>query len=70
MLTERGIVEDDRINAEELDKLMHDLDALLSVVSEEIDMDNRKLESRLKNVSKSRMLLDRFYEALRILENI
>lgn len=108
MLTQRGIVEDDRINderirqaekekkrrmfhntqmllqhyrditwmlecfpsniAEELDRPMHDLDALLSVVSEEIDMDNRKLENRLKNVSKSRMLLDRFNEALTILK--
>ena len=108
MLTDRGIVEDDKICderirqadkakkrrmfhntqmllqhyrnitwmlecfpkniAEELDKPMHDLDALLSLVSEEIDMDNRKLETRLKSVSKSRLLLDRFNEALTILK--
>ena len=54
--------------AEELDRPMHDMDALLSLVSEEIDMDNRKLESRLKSVSKSRLLLDRFNEALSILK--
>lgn len=56
--------------AEELDKPMHNLDALLSLVSDEIDMDNRKLESRLKSVSKSRLLLDRFNEALTILKQM
>ena len=54
--------------AEELDKPMQDLDALLSVISEEIDMDNRRLENRLKSVNKSRLLLDRFNEALTILK--
>ena len=54
--------------AEELDKPMHDLDPLLSAVSEEIEMDNRRLENRLKSVSKSRMLLDKFNEALTILK--
>jgi len=54
--------------AEELDKPMHDLDALLSAVSEEIELDNRRLENRLKSVSKSRMLLDKFNEALTILK--
>ena len=108
MLTERGLVEDKKINddkirqamkekkrkifhntqlllqnyrdmiwilecfpaniAEELDKPMHNLDALLSLVSEEIDFDNRKLENRLKSISKSRLLLDRFHEALMILK--
>jgi len=53
--------------AEELDKPMHDLDALLSLVSDEMDFDNRKLENRLKSISKSRLLLDRFNEALTIL---
>ena len=54
--------------AEELEQPMHDLDALLSAVSEEIDLDNRKLENRLKSVAKSRLLLDKFNEALTILK--
>ena len=54
--------------AEELDEPLHDLDALLSKVSFELNIDNRKLESRLKSVSKSRLLLDRFNEALSILK--
>ena len=54
--------------AEELDRPMHDLDALLSLISEELDMDNQKLENRLKSINKSRLLLDRFNEALTILK--
>jgi len=54
--------------AEELDKPMQNLDALLSLISEEIDMDNRRLENRLKSINKSRLLLDRFNEALSILK--
>jgi len=54
--------------AEELDKPMQDLDALLSAVSEEIGLDNRRLENRLKSVGKSRLLLDKFNEALMILK--
>ena len=54
--------------AVELDRPMHDLDALLSAVSEEIEFDNRKLENRLKSVNKSRLLLDRVNEALTILK--
>ena len=54
--------------AEELDKPMHDLDSLLNAVSEELDFDNRKLENRLKSISKSRLLHDKFNEALTILK--
>lgn len=54
--------------AEELDKPMSDLDALLSLISSEVELDNRKLESRLKSVQRSRLLLDRFNEALSILK--
>lgn len=54
--------------AEELNAPMQDLDALLSLVSSEIDMDNRKLENRLISVQKSRTLLDRVNEALTILK--
>ena len=54
--------------AEDLDKPMNDLDALLSYISSEVEMDNRKLEGRLKSVQRSRLLLDRFNEALSILK--
>ena len=54
--------------AKELGKPMHDLDALISAVSEEIELDNRKLENRLKSVAKSRMLLEKFHEAMDILK--
>ena len=47
---------------------MSDLDALLNLINNEIDMDNTKLENRLKSVQKSRLLLDRFNEALTILK--
>lgn len=53
--------------SEELDRPMSDLDALLSLISDELDMDNTKLENRLRSVQKSRLLLDRFNEALTIL---
>ena len=54
--------------AEDLDKPMNDLDALLSYISSEVEMDNHKLEGRLKSVQRSRLLLDRFNEALSILK--
>ena len=54
--------------SEELEEPIHDLDALLSAVSKEIDFDNRKLENRLKSINKSRLLLDRVNEALTILK--
>lgn len=54
--------------AEELDRPMKDLDALISAVSAEIGMDNTRLEHRLLSVQKSRLLLDRFHEALTVLK--
>lgn len=54
--------------AEELDRPMKDLDALISAVSTEIGMDNIRLEHRLQSVQKSRLLLDRFHEALTVLK--
>ena len=54
--------------AEELDKPMEGLDALLSLVDTELGMENSKLENRLKSVKKSRLLLDRFNEALTVLK--
>jgi len=53
--------------AEELDQPLSDLDALLSLVSAEIGMDNVKLENRLLSVQRSRLLLDRINEALTVL---
>ena len=47
---------------------MQDLDALLNLINNEIDMDNTKFENRLKSVQKSRLLFDRFNEALTILK--
>ena len=51
--------------AEELERPMKDLDALLSLISDELNMDNVKLENRLRSVQKSRLLLDRFNGAMR-----
>jgi hypothetical protein len=53
--------------AEDLDKPMSDLDALLSLANAEIGMNNRKLENQLVSVRKSRLLLDRVNEALTML---
>lgn len=54
--------------AEELDLPMGDLDRLLERMDLELGMDNRKLESRIESVRKSRLLLDRVNEALSILK--
>ena len=53
--------------AAELDRPLNDLDAILSLINTELGMDNTKLESRLMSVQKSRLLLDRFNEALTVL---
>jgi len=53
--------------AEELDQPLSDLDALLSLVSAEIGMDNIRLENRLLSIQRSRLLLDRVNEALTVL---
>ena len=53
--------------AAELDRPMHDLDALLRTVDAEIGMNNLKLESRIQSVHKSRLLVDRINEAISVL---
>jgi hypothetical protein len=53
--------------AEELDRPLGGLDSLLSLISDELGMDNAKLEGRLKSVQRSRLLLDRLNEALTML---
>ena len=54
--------------AEELEHPLHGLDTLLEQVDLELGMDNRKLESRLDSIRKSRLLLDRINEALSVLK--
>lgn len=48
--------------------MLSNSDALLNLVSTEIEQDNRKLENWLLSVQKSSMLLDRVNEALSILK--
>lgn len=56
--------------AEELDRPLHDLDALLSAVDTQIAMGNAKLEHRMLGIQKSRLLLDRINDALTVLRHI
>jgi len=53
--------------AEELDRPLDNLDALISLIDAEIGMENTKVENRLMSVRKSRLLLDRFNDALTVL---
>ena len=53
--------------ADELDRPLNDLDSLLSLIDAELGLNNAKLENRLMSVQKSRLLLDRFNEALTVL---
>ena len=48
---------------------MNDLDALLSLVSAKLGMNNAKVENRLMSVQKSRLLLDRLNDALTVLRH-
>ena len=54
--------------AGELETPLGDLDTLLDRMDLEMGMGNRKLESRLESVRKSRLLLDRINEALSVLK--
>ena len=49
--------------AEELDRPLHNLDALLTAVDAQLAMQNNRLEHRLECVKKSRLLMDRINEA-------
>lgn len=55
--------------AEELDRPLKDLDALLSAVDTQLAMNNAKLEHKLLSIQKSRLLLDRINEALTVLRH-
>lgn len=52
----------------ELDRPLEEVDNILSLVDDQLDMGNRKLESRLHSLQKSRMLIDRLNEAVAILQ--
>lgn len=54
--------------AGELEKPFEGVDALLEQVDLEVSWGNRKLESRLEGIQKSRLLLDRVNEALTVLK--
>lgn len=55
--------------AEELDRPLKDLDALLSAVDTQLAMNNTKLEHKLLSIQKSRLLLDRINDALTVLRH-
>lgn len=55
--------------AEELDLPFEHLDHLIDQVDVEMGMGNRKLESRLEGMKKSRLLFDRVNEALTVLKS-
>lgn len=52
----------------ELDRPLENLDALLSRVDAELSMGNRRLENRLEEAKKSRLLIDRVNEALTVMQ--
>ena len=54
--------------AEELERPFEKLDTLLEQVDLEMAMGNKKLEARMEEVQKSRLLLDRVNEALTVLK--
>lgn len=54
--------------AKELEKPFEGVDTLLEQVDMEVSWGNRKLESRLEGIQKSRLLLDRVNEALTVLK--
>ena len=53
--------------AEELDRPLKDLDALLSMVDTQLAMGNTRLEHRMLTIKQSRLLLDRINDALTVL---
>lgn len=53
--------------AEELDRPLKDLDALLNMVDTQLAMGNARLEHRMQSIKQSRLLLDRINDALTVL---
>jgi len=54
--------------AEELDRPLENMDALLSLMDAEIAFGNYKLETRMQSIQRSRLLLDRINDALTVLQ--
>lgn len=54
--------------AEELDMPFENLDELISRLDVEMAFDNKKIEGRLQNIQKTRLLIDRVNEALTVLK--
>ena len=54
--------------AAELDRPFEELDELIESIDIEVSMGNKKLESRIEGIQKSRILLDRVNEALSVLK--
>lgn len=54
--------------AAELERPFEELDELIEHIDIEVSMGNRKLESRIEGIQKSRVLLDRVNEALTVLK--
>lgn len=52
----------------ELDKPLNDLDAILDGIDVETSLNNRKLESRLESIRRSRLMVDRLHEAVTFLQ--
>lgn len=53
--------------AEELNTPLQSLDQLLKIVDNEVEFGNKKLEGRLKSMQRTKILMDRFNEALTVL---
>lgn len=54
--------------AVELDKPFEDIDKLIENVDTAVTLGNKKIESRVKGIQKSRLLMDRVNEALTVLQ--
>lgn len=54
--------------AEELEQPFEDIDEVMERLDMELTIGNRKLEHRLENIRKTRMILDRVNEALTVLK--
>lgn len=53
---------------DELDVPLEDVDNILSLIEDQLDIGNEKLEGRLRSLNKSRLLIDRLNEAIAILK--
>lgn len=54
--------------AVELDRPFEDIDKLIENIDTAVTLENKKIESRIKGIQKSRLLIDRVNEALTVLK--